>query len=231
MQFVGTESSWLCRLESDKGIVVMRRAVLVVSFVAVVALILWGSGGWHLLTDREALRAAVEESGAWAPLVYVALCAVAFATFLLSGPVWVSPLLWHWPVAFAYSYGACALASLSTYALARAFGHDWVQARLPPRLRRYEARLESHPFLTVIALRLLLWANPLVDMLLAVSEVPLRSYLAATLLGLLPTTAFQVWLGVAGLGLAADLPSWAWAVVAGLAALFAIRLQRRSRTA
>jgi len=207
----------------------VRRIVLVASLVASVALVLWASGGWDLLTNQEALRVAVEDSGVWAPLVYLALCGAAFATFLLSGPVWVSPFLWDWPIAFAYSYAACVLASITTYALARAFGHDWVQARVPPGLRSYEARLENRPLVTVLLLRLLLWANPLVDMLLAVSQVPLRSYLTATLLGLLPTTAFQVWLGVAGLGLAADLPVWVWVLGAvGLAVFFAIRRRRRA---
>lgn len=210
----------------------MRRALIVLAFVAAAGLVLWGSGAWELLTDREALRSAVAASGAWAPVVYAALCAAAFSTFVLSGPVWVSPYLWPWPVALAYSYGACVLMSLGTYALARSFGRDWAQDRVPARLRRYEARLESAPFLTVIGLRFLLWANPLVDMLLAVSRVPLRSYVVATLLGLLPTTAFQVWLGAAGLGLAADvhLPAWTWAVVAaGAGAFLAVRLLRRRR--
>ena len=181
------------------------------------------------ISDPERLAAVVDRAGAWGPILFILLAMAAFPLLLLGPPVWASVALWPWPLAFLYSYIACVASSVAVYGLARWRGYEWAQRRVSERLRRHEDRLESRPFLAVMALRLGLWGNPLVDLLIGVTKVPLRSYLVATLLGQIPATGVQIALGLGGLSIIRTVPTWVWvtAVAAGVGLVLAIRRRRR----
>jgi uncharacterized membrane protein YdjX (TVP38/TMEM64 family) len=194
---------------------------------------LWYSGAFQVISDTARLTAIVERTGVWGPVLFVLLAIVAFPLLLLGPPVWTSTVLWPWPLAYLYSYIACVAASFVTYALARWLGYDWAQRRVPEKLRRYEERLESRPFATVMVLRLGLWGNPLVDVLIAVTKVPPRSYLTATVLALIPATGAQILIGLGGLTMIRTLPAWVWvaAAAAAIGLTVAVRLRKRRQLA
>lgn len=171
---------------------------LAIGAVLLLAALVWWNDVFGDLLAPESVQAAVEHAGIWGPVLYMALAAASFVVFLLAPVVWVSVALWPVPEAFAYSFTAALLASLATYALTFALGRDWARQRVPPRLARWEERLEARPVLALVALRALLWANPLVDVLVAVSRVPPRAYITGTLLGLLWPTAFQIGIAAGG---------------------------------
>jgi uncharacterized membrane protein YdjX (TVP38/TMEM64 family) len=192
--------------------------------------VLWFQGLPAEISDPERLAATLERAGAWGPIVFIAVAVAAYPVLLLGPPIWASVAIWPWPLALLYSYVGCIAASLVTYSLARWRGYAWAQRRVSERVRRYEDRLESRPFLTVLLLRLGLWGNPLVDLLVGVTKVPVRSYLAATFLGMFPATAFQIGLGLGGLSIAREVPTWAWAAVAATAVALVVGLRwRRAR--
>jgi uncharacterized membrane protein YdjX (TVP38/TMEM64 family) len=152
------------------------------------------------------------------------LCIALFPLFLLGPPVWASLTLWPAPLAILYSSIGCILASWLFYALARVVGRDWAQSRIPDRIKKYEERLVEHPIRTMLVMRLVIWANPAVDLLIGVSRVRPRDYVLATVVGLVPSTAMQVLFIGTGLGLALDLPREAWwgvgAVAVGLGSVW-----------
>jgi uncharacterized membrane protein YdjX (TVP38/TMEM64 family) len=106
------------------------------------------------------------------------------------------------------------IGSVATYLVTRGLGRDWARERIPASIRLWEERLEKRPFATVMALRLLLWANPLVDMLVAVTAIPIRTYLIATSIGMLVPTVFHVLVGAGGVELAGRMPWWGWMTIA-----------------
>jgi uncharacterized membrane protein YdjX (TVP38/TMEM64 family) len=109
-------------------------------------------------------------------------------------------------------------------------GQSWAQQHVPDRLHRYEERLAEHPFLTILLLRILLWANPLVDLLVGVSRVSFSAYLLGTIAGLVPATAFQVVVGKKGIELAGKAPGWVWALLLVAVVLgLLMRWRRRAR--
>ena len=206
----------------------MRKVVIGVVLVAIVAG-LWASDVLSHLADPEYIREMVKEAGPMGPLVFILVSMGLFAIFMFGPPVWVSGAIWPLPTAILYSCIAALAASLVTYALARA-GQNWAQNHVPEKLRSYEERLEARPTLTVLLLRLLLWANPLVDLLVGVSQAPFRSYLVGSLLGLIPVTAIHVIVSKKGVELAGDTPSWVWIVLgAGAVAIFALRRWRQKQ--
>ena len=62
----------------------------------------------------------------------------------------------------------------------------------PRRKRRMFDLLETHPFRAVLALRLVLWFNPPLSYALALTTVPLRTYVAACALALAPVVAIAM---------------------------------------
>ncbi len=208
--------------------------MIVGGVVAVLALAaLWQADQVEQWLAPDVIQARVEAAGAWGPLVYILLAMASFLVFLLAPVVWVATALWSPPVAFAYSFIAALVASLLTYGMTFALGRDWARARVPESFAQWEARLEARPIAALVAIRFWLWANPFVDMLVAVSRVPTSAYVAGTILGLLWPTAFQVAMGAGGGAILSrlDLPTWAWVVLAAAVAAGVVVVLLRRRQA
>lgn len=193
---------------------VLKPIAIIVAVVAFVAL--WYTGAGEVLTQPQRIRAWVLSAGVWGPVVFIALAMGLFTVFLLGPPVWASVTIWPAPEAFVYAYAASILASLVTYAIAMRWGAEWADQRLPESFRPWEERVRRSPYLALLGLRLMLWANPLVDLFAAVVRVKPGAYLATTLVGIAIATAFQIGIGLGGSALFHIVPWWAWALGAGL---------------
>jgi uncharacterized membrane protein YdjX (TVP38/TMEM64 family) len=209
----------------------VSRKIAIAAVVLAILGALWASGSLSELTDTERIQELVAEAGPFGPLVFILVAMLLCPVFLLGPPVWASGAIWPLPLAILYSFVASLAASLLTNGFARLLGQSWAQKHVPDKLRRYEDRLEARPIRTVVLLRILLWANPLVDLLVGVSRASFRAYLLGTLIGLAPTTAFQVILGKKGIELAAKAPSWVWGLLlaAALVGLLARRWRQNRR--
>lgn len=205
-----------------------RVAIGLALLLAVVAIAVIASGRAEGFADADRLAGLLDRAGALGPILFIALIVALFPVFLIGPPIWASLVLWPAPLAILYSSIGCFIASVTFYALAQRFGLEWAQPRIPDRIRRFEDRLLEHPFRTILVMRLLIWANPAVDLLIGVSRVRPRDYLLATAIGLLPSTAVQILVVGAGLGMALELPKEVWAA-AGVAigALLLVRILRR----
>jgi len=211
----------------------MKRIAIGASLLlAVAAVVLVASGRVGELATAEHLGTLLERAGPLGPILFIALIVVLFPVFLIGPPVWASLALWPAPLAILYSSIGCYAASVLFYALARRLGQEWAQPRIPDRVRSFEERLLEHPFRTIVVMRLLIWANPAVDLLIGVSRVHPRDYLLASAVGLVPATAAQVLLVGAGIGMALELPKPVW-ITAGIAigAVVLARVLRSRRIA
>jgi len=189
----------------------------------------WATGLLDELTNAELIRQHVLAAGVWGPLLFIALAVGSFTVFMLAPVIWVGGALWPLPQALSYSWIAAMAASVGTYTITRWLGRDWARERLPASFRLWEERLERRPLATVMALRFLLWANPLVDMLIAVTGIPVRTYVIGTSLGMLIPTVFHVLVGAGGVEVAGRLPWWVWVVVGVALALGVLVYRWRSR--
>jgi len=211
---------------AEEAFMSTKKKLYIAASVAAVVALLWATGVLSEWSDAERLHSLVEQAGPFGPIVFIFVSMLLFTVFLLGPPVWASGAIWPLPLAILYSTAAAIAGSVLSYGFARLLGQSWAQERIPDKLRRYEERLEARPFLTVLILRLLLWANPFVDLLVGVSRVSVSSYLLATIVGLIPTTAIQVFIGMKGIEIAGDIPAWLWALLFVLA-LLGLWLRRR----
>ncbi|MBW2289564.1 MAG: TVP38/TMEM64 family protein [Deltaproteobacteria bacterium] len=209
-----------------------RVAIAMVLLLVVAAIAIVTSGRVDEFANAEQMAALLDRAGPLGPILFIALIVALFPVFLIGPPIWASLALWPAPLAILYSSIGCFTASVIFYALARSFGQEWAQPRIPDKIRKYEDRLVEHPFRTIVVMRLLIWANPAVDLLIGVSRVRPRDYLLATAVGLLPSTAAQILIVGTGLGMALELPKEIW-FTAGIAigVLLLVRTLRKRRSA
>lgn len=170
-----------------------RSAVALGGVALVAALILSGA------LDRFSLDSTaqwIRGYGAWGAVVFV----LAF-TFIqpvgVSGHTFVlaAALVWSPPVAFALSLLGALGTSLVNLAFARWVAFDWVQARIPERMRKYERWLTERGMAGVILFRLVTFTLHPAQLLISVLRLPVWALVFGTLIGFAPTVAVDVWFG------------------------------------
>lgn len=170
----------------------MRRGVRVtlIAFAvgAVVAAVV-ASGLVGLVRDEDRLRDAVDSVGALGPLVFVGLM-VLLVPLNVPGIAFVLPAttMFGTPAGIGLSLLGGFLASAVGVVGARRLGRDVFEARMPPRVRRWEARLAAGGFWAVVGARTFTYLLQPMDWLLGVSSMPMRTVLTGTAVGLVPPT-------------------------------------------
>lgn len=172
---------------------VLRLAAVAVVLAGVAALLLSGALDAFSL---ERTAAWVRGFGSWGFVVF--LLAFAFIQPIgVSGHTFVlaAALVWPPEIAFILSLLGALGSSLVNVAFVRWVAFDWVQARIPARLRKYEQWLSGRGLLGVIVFRLLTFTLHPAQLLIAVMRVPLPRLVLGTLIGFAPTVAVDVWFG------------------------------------
>lgn len=194
------------------------RVAAVLTVVAVLA------GAWRLgilsqLQHPEQARASIAAMGPWAWLAFV-LAYTVLQPFGVPGTVFilVAPLLWPWPVAFALSMVGTMAASVVGFSFARFVARDFVAARIPARIKKYDEALEKRAFATVLVLRLVFWMPPWLHFFFGVSRVRFATHFWASLLGYVPSLLATAYFGERFFAWMRTAPPSAWAGVAGLLA-------------
>jgi uncharacterized membrane protein YdjX (TVP38/TMEM64 family) len=147
--------------------------------------------------DPATMRDWIRAAGPWGALLFIASysCLQPFGVnglvFLLS-----APLIWSPTEAFLLNWAGTVGTGLFSYAGARYLVRDWLQERLPQRVRRFDDRLRTHGFRTVLLLRLVFYTTPSVQWALGVSRVRFLPFLIASILGVAPFTLGTTLVGI-----------------------------------
>ncbi len=172
------------------------RLVALVLVLAAVALGAWKAGLLDL-RDPEALLAAVERARAvpYIAVVFV-LAYMVVATFGLPATPFTlaGGILFGTGLGSGLNWLGATLGATGTYMLARAVGGDALRGLLGSQAARLDLRAGERGFGTLLRLRLLpvIPFNAL-SLTAALSGIPLRPYVAATGLGILPGTVIYTY--------------------------------------
>lgn len=165
--------------------------------IGVLGLVVWlfTSGAMQKL-DAHRVQREIVALGGFGPVVYI----LAFAILQPLGPsghifTVAASFIWSPPVAFLFALVGAVASQVVAFLFHRHVAHDLTRPRIPARMLAYEDKLMARPFRTIVVLRLLLFTWPLVTMLLGVSRVRFLPMLLATVVGLAPGVALDVWLG------------------------------------
>ena len=159
----------------------------------------WAISHWQGL-DVAAIEAAVGDMGAWAPLAYISLFALAAVLFVpgsilslagggLFGPVWGK----------AYALLGATVGATLAFLAARYLASDWVVATAGGRLKQLAEGVEAEGWRFIALVRLVaLFPFNLVNYALGLTRVRLLDYSLASLVSMAPGAIAYTYLGCAG---------------------------------
>ena len=171
----------------------LKLVLAVLAFGAIGAMVFMGV---HPAFSPENLRAAVAAAGVWGPIVFL-LAFALLQPFGLSAHAFIiaASFIWPWPVALALSWTGAMLATTVSYWFARYVGRDWVQSRLPERVRKYDEQIATKGFRSVLMLRLVFFTFGPMQMMLGVSRARFVDVMTGTAVGVLPVMVAEILLG------------------------------------
>lgn len=201
--------------------------------VAVGLLVAWRLGLLAQFSELGRARATLVGLGAWGYVAFVVAYAL-LQPFGVPGTVfvWVAPLIWPWPVAFALSMTGTMAASVVGFSFTRFVARDWVAPRIPARFRRYDEALEKRAFATVVLLRFVFWMPPPLHAFFGVSRVPFWTHFWGSFVGYLVPLFLVSYFGQRLFEVARRVPVAGWVALAASAvavglAVWWVRRRRR----
>lgn len=181
--------------------------------------------------EPRALARTLVEMGAWGYLAFI-VAYTLLQPFGVPGTVFVvaAPLIWPWPTAFALSMVGTMAASVVGFSFARFVAKDWVAARVPARLRKYDAALERSAFQTVVVLRLIFWMPQVLHFFFGISKVGFWTHFWGSFIGYIPPLLLVSYLGAEMFDASGNFRLTAWPALAALfVASVVIALLARAR--
>jgi uncharacterized membrane protein YdjX (TVP38/TMEM64 family) len=206
------------------------RLILLVAILAIVASGYYSDLYLYLAPDR--LRVLMTDAGAWGPLFIIVLFSI-LEPFGTPGAIFLltAATLWPFWLAFFVNWAGATGAGMVGFGFARYFARDWVEDRMPERLRAWDERLSKKGLPAVILFRLLFFLNPASHWALGLSRVAAPTALLGTIIGFGPAIALWtyfgaeilVWFEAQSLGM--------WAAVIGAIIAFVVFRKMRKRAA
>ncbi|ATB32316.1 hypothetical protein MEBOL_005793 [Melittangium boletus DSM 14713] len=189
----------------------------VVGLVLIMLAAAWYFGVFARLGEPRALAQVLVEMGAWGYLAFIITYTV-LQPFGVPGSIFIvaAPLIWPWQTAFALSMVGTMSASVVGFSFARFVARDWISARIPTRLRKYDEALERSAFQTVVVLRLILWMPQVLHSFFGVSKVGFWTHFWGSLVGYVPPLLLVSYLGAEMFDASGKMQPAAWPIMTGL---------------
>lgn len=196
-----------------------RARLALVAGVLLALLGAWRFGLFAQLAEPKTFADALVAMGAWGYLAFIGAYTL-LQPFGVPGTIFIvaAPLIWPWQTAFALSMVGTMSASVVGFSFARFVARDWVSARIPARLRRYDEALARSAFPTVVVLRLVLWMPQALHAFFGVSRVGFWTHFWGSLIGYVPPLLAVSYLGGELFDGSGQLQPGAWRIMLGFAA-------------
>ena len=221
------------------GLFQRRGAKLAVALLVAAALaVAWRLGLFADFGEPRKVASALVAMGPWGYLAFIAAYTV-LQPFGVPGTAFIvaAPLIWPWRTAFVLSMVGTMAASVVGFSFARFMARDWVAARIPASLRKYEDSLQRSGFVTVVVLRLLLWMPQPLHFFFGVSKVGFWTHFWGSVVGYAPNLLAVSYLGERMIDASGQFQPDAWPILVGMLvasiaiAALARLLERRRRPA
>jgi uncharacterized membrane protein YdjX (TVP38/TMEM64 family) len=203
------------------------RAAKIAAVLAVGGLLLaaYRFGIFHEVADPQSFARKLVEMGAWGYVAFI-VAYTALQPFGVPGTVFVvaAPLIWPWQTAFVLSMIGTMSASVVGFSFARFIARDWVSARIPARLRKYDEALGRNAFRTVVVLRAVFWMPQVLHSFFGVSKVKFSTHFWGSLIGYIPPLFLVSYLGSQLFDASGHMQPRAWPIMGAMAAASALLL-------
>lgn len=146
--------------------------------------------------DPDDLRELIISWGAWGPVLVILIYSLV-QPFGFPGAIFMmaSSTLWtFWP-AFLINLAGASGAGMVGFGFARYVGRDWVEGRMPDRVRAWDDRLSHRGLPVVIPYRMIFFLSPPSHWALGLSRVRLSHAAIGTVVGYVPGVAVWTYFG------------------------------------
>jgi len=182
-----------------------RTAFIRIGLLTIVIVIIVIAAQYRETLNTETLSATLDDFGIWAPIVFIALFALATVAFLpglvfaLAGGVLFGPVL-----GTLYNLTGATIGAVLAFMAARYVASDWVREKTGERLERIVRGVEDEGWRFVAFTRLVpLFPFNLLNYALGLTRIPLPHYTLATAICMAPGALAYTYLGHAGADAAA----------------------------
>jgi len=177
-----------------------RSALIRLTFLAALIGFIAVAAQYRDALDVELLSAQLDRLGAWAPVVFIALFALATVgslpgmVFALAGGAMFGPVL-----GTLYNLSGATIGAVLAFLAARYVASDWVRSKAGPKLDRIIRGVEDEGWRFVAFTRLVpLFPFNLLNYALGLTRIPLLHYTVATAVCMIPGALAYTYLGHAG---------------------------------
>ncbi|MDF3129962.1 VTT domain-containing protein [Kiritimatiellaeota bacterium B1221] len=178
-------------------------------------------GSWFLLQQYSLGNVEISalRSLGWPLVVGYVLGMILAGGFGIPPAVFIFPAgaLWSLPLAFGVCVSGGLGAAMLGFMLARYGFREKISPKIPAKLLKFERRLESHAFGTVLVMRLLFYLFPPLNWMLGLSQIRPVTFLSATFAGMLPATFLYLWAGQGIIGIIMGMKAAHAGMLAGFA--------------
>lgn len=206
-----------------------RRVALLVLIAGLIGAA-WLGGAFRTLGDLDETRALLDSFGPWAYAAFIASFTF-LQPFGVPAIFWVLPaaILWPFELAFPLSLAGAMGAASVGFVFARYLARDWVSARVPDRLRRFDERFAARGLIGVILVRLVFHLFPPTHWALGLSSVSYGVYALGTLIASAFNIAIVTYLGKPAFDWIEAHATLSWAILGMIVA--GVLVARRVRNA
>jgi len=152
--------------------------------------------GFMQYLDPDDMRELIRGLGVWGPGSVIVLFSLS-QPFGFPGAIFMmaSSTLWPFWLAFPVNLLGAVGAGMVGFGFARYLGRDWVEDRMPERIRAWDERLSAHGLPVVISFRLLFFITPPAHWALGLSRVRVHHAVIGSFIGLAPGVALWTYFG------------------------------------
>ncbi len=146
-------------------------------------------GEWFNLNN---ISSVIKSSGPWGLLIFFILFAIGSLIHIPAMLFILVAILIYGPFEGAiWGYLGVVIAMTANYFIVRAFGNKALHDIQNRRLQNMLSKLHEQPLSTIILIRLVFWAAPIVNYTLAMTSVNSRDYIFGSAIGLIiPVAVF-----------------------------------------
>lgn len=146
------------------------------------------------------MREALEGFGIWAPLVFLAIYIIVTIFVPSTSFMVAAGILFGFKFGLIYTIIGGFISAMLVFYISRKLGKDLTDSALRSKymkyLEKYNSRLEREGFLDLIVLRAMpIMPFNVLNILMGVSKISTTNYIIGTLIGLVPSNVFAVYLG------------------------------------
>lgn len=175
------------RKTPDRSIALVK-AIVFICFIILAIIIIRFTPLKHYLTAR-ALGTFLENTGIWAPLVFIFVYAFGVCLFLpgtlLTG---IGAAIFGPYYGFLYVWIGAMLGASCAFLIGRSLGRDFAASLIGDRLKKYDDAIERNGFATVLYLRLVYFPFTPMNFGMGLTKVGFFDYFLGTGLGIIVGT-------------------------------------------